>query len=80
MLVFLSPVRLQLCLALLCALTGTWWGIGTALMVLAVLAARTAARRHVASWSSTPLAHGSISLPPEAAPLPASRRAGHVRA
>jgi hypothetical protein len=49
MTVFLSTDRLHLLLALVSALTGTWWGIGTALVVLAVLAARVAARRRLAS-------------------------------
>jgi hypothetical protein len=46
---FLSTDRLHLVLALVSALTGTWWGTGTALLVLAVLVARLAARRHLAS-------------------------------
>jgi hypothetical protein len=42
-----STDRLNLLLALAGALTGTWWGIGTALVVVAVLGCRVAARRHV---------------------------------
>jgi hypothetical protein len=49
MTVFLSTDRLHLLLALVSALTGTWWGIGTGLVVLTVLAARVAARRRLAS-------------------------------
>jgi hypothetical protein len=79
MLVFVSTTRLQLCLALLSALTGTWWGIGTALVVLAVTAARVAARRHVGGWSATPpSARPALAVSSEPALLHASRRPGHL--
>jgi hypothetical protein len=42
---FDSTDRLHLLLALVSVLTGTWWGVGTALLVVLVLAARREARR-----------------------------------
>jgi hypothetical protein len=68
-----STSRLHLLLALVGALTGTWWGVATAALVLVVLAARVAARRKVARWSSAVTAD-----PAEVRPVAASELFGAV--
>jgi hypothetical protein len=49
MLVFLSVDRLHLLVALVAALTGTWWGFVLAAAVLSALALRCRARRSSAA-------------------------------
>jgi hypothetical protein len=73
--VHLSPSdRLQLTLALCCALTGTPWGFAMAVLVLGVLAARRSARRAVDR--SVAVRRGVLAPAQHTGPLHA---AGHPR-
>ena len=76
MTVFLSTDRLHLLLALVSALTGTWWGIATAVLVLAVLLARRSARRSIAAWPSPPTGRRVLSPAQHTDPLHPPRRGG----
>ena len=73
MLVFLSTDRLQLLLALVCALTGTPWGVGAALLVLAMLGTRRWSGR--VDRPSVPTRRRILSAPQETHPLDPAR--GH---
>jgi hypothetical protein len=64
--------RLQLTLALCCALTGTPWGFTMAVVVLGLLTARRAARRVVAR--SVAVRRGGLTPPQQAGPLHAAGR------
>jgi hypothetical protein len=56
---YLSPYRLCFLLALITALTGTWWGIGTALLVLGVVAGHALlAGRGLGRVSGSPAGRG----------------------
>ncbi len=69
----LSPSdRLQLGLALCCALTGTPWGVSMAVVVVVVLAARRSARRAVDR--SVAVRRGVLTPPQHAGPLHAAGR------
>lgn len=72
--------RLHLLVALVSALTGTWWGVGTAVLVLAVLTARRRARRHVASWSSVAAGRPSLAAPEHSEALHAPGQTGQTGA
>jgi hypothetical protein len=65
--------RLQLTLALCCALTGTPWGFTMAVVVLGVLTARRAARR--ALDRSLEVRRGVLTPPQQTGPLHAAGRA-----
>jgi len=64
--------RLQLTLALCCALTGTLWGFTMAVVVLGLLAARRSARRVVDR--SVSARRGVLAAPQHAGPLHAAGR------
>ena len=64
--------RLQLTLALCCALTATPWGFTMAVVVLGVLAARRSARRAVDR--SVAVRRGVLTPPQHAGPLHAAGR------
>jgi hypothetical protein len=64
--------RLQLTLALCCALTGTPWGFTMAVVVLGLLAARRSARRAVDR--SVAVRRGVLAAPQHAGPLHAAGR------
>ena len=64
--------RLQLTLALCCALTGTPWGLTMAVVVLGLLTARRSARRAVDR--SVAVRRGVLSPPQHAGPLHAAGR------
>lgn len=70
--------RLQLTLALCCALTGTPWGFSMAVVVLGMLAARRSARRAVGR--SVAVRRGVLTPAQDAGPLHAAGRPGKAAA
>ena len=77
---FLSTDRLHLLLALVSALTGTWWGVGTAAVVVHLVLARRSARHALAGRPSAATGGGVLTTTKHSQLFHPSSRLGHHRA